>query len=239
LPVSERSQTKKKNKEPKSMTHNPFQSYQTDPTLGAYAGFANPFTMPFTGMQTAGINPALNPLAAIQGSVFAQAGSPQLGPQGYTGVSNYPGLHPQQLAALQNPWIPTGLQNPWLSVALQNPLLNPILAQQLLSSGLAFGLQPHSPYQQIGAYGQQLSPYAQQPFGQQPFAQQPFAQQGLPYGQAASPFGQLGSPLTPQTFVGQAGPYGAGQPLGQIHPLLAQLGARQFLTPGIAPWAGF
>jgi hypothetical protein len=226
------------------MMHNPFQSYQTDPTLGAYTG--NPYTSPFTAMQSAAINPALNPLAAIQGlSPFATAGGPQIGQQqGYAGVPNFMGLHPQQLAQLQNPWIPTGLQNPLLTAVLQNPFLNPIVAQQLIhSAGLQ---QPYSPYGQQ-PFGQaspfaqqpfgQVSPFAQQPFGQvSPFAQQglpygqqgvPYAQQTSPYGQPGLPYGQIGSPLLPQTWVGQGGPFGSG------------FGARQFHTPGISPWAGF
>jgi hypothetical protein len=251
---------KPETRSPKTMMHNPFQSYQTDPTLGAYAG--NPYT-PFTAMQSATMNPALNPLAAIQGlSSCATAGGPQIGQQGYAGVPTFVGLHPQQLTAYQNPWIPTGLQNPWFTAALQNALLNPILAQQLIpTAGSPFGLQPLTPYgQQILG---QVSPFAQQglPFTQQglPFAQQglPYGQQGVPYPQQGSPYGQppfgqvspfaqqglpygqLGSPLAPQTWVGQAGPFGNPQAFGQIHPLLAQLGARQFHTPGISPWAGF
>lgn len=202
------------------MMHNPFQSYQTDPTLGAYTG--NPYTLPFTAMQSAPINPALNPLAAIQGlSSCATAGGPQTGQQGYAGVPNFVGLHPQQLAALQNPWIPNVLQNPLFAAVLQNPFLNPIVAQQLIHSA---GLQPYSPYGQQ-PFGQ-VSPFAQQglPYGQLGV---PYAQQTSPYGQPGLPYGQIGSPLLPQTWVGQAGPFASG------------LGARQFHTPGISPWAGF
>jgi hypothetical protein len=211
------------------MMQNPFQSLQTDPTLGAYSGIANPFALPFTAMQTATIHPALNPFAAIPGmSSYATVGVPQLGQQGPTGGSNYAGLHPQQLAALQSQWIPAGLQNPWLPLALQNSLWNAILAQQLIPApGPVLGLQSYAPHQQIAAHGPQLSPLGQ-----------PFAQPGLPY-VPVSPLGQVGPVLAPQTFVGQAGPLGGGQTFGQIHPLLAQLGARQFQTPGIAPWAGF
>lgn len=232
------------------MMHNPFQSYQNDPTLGAYTGFASPFGLPFTPMQASGINPALNPLAAIQGlSSYASAGSPQLGQQG---VPNYVGLNPLQAPVLSNPWVTAGLQNPLLTAALQNPWFAIALQNQFIpSAGLPFGLQPNAPYQQSVAFGQhqppfgQISPFAQQisPYGQQgqPYGQQgvPYPQQGLPYGQPGSPYGQFGSPLPPQTWVGQGGPFGGGQQYGQIHPLLAQLGARQFLTPGISPWTGF
>jgi hypothetical protein len=310
------------------MMHNPFQSYQIDPTLGAYAGMTTPFSSPYTALQTSSMNPAtaMNPLAATLGLPLPTAGIPQLGQTGYAGIPNYGSIHPQQLqlasllasqaaipqllglvphqatnwqnpyqapafqspwitAGLQNPLLTAGLQNPLFTVGLHNPLLNPILAQQLL--GPQFGLQPYSPYQQIGPFGspfgqqgspyqqvspfgQQVSPFGQQgspyqqvsplgqqasPFGQQglPFGQQPGLpytqqpglpygqQQGLPYGQQQGlPYGQIGSPLAPQSWVGQSGQFGGGQPFGQIHPLLAQqLGARAFHTPGIAPWAGF
>jgi hypothetical protein len=243
------------------MMHNPFQSYQTDPTLGAYAGMANPFSLPYTAMQTSVTNPAtFNPLA----SALGVGGLSQLGQTGYAGIPNYGNIHPQQLQlaslltsqgsipqvfgqspwqnpyAVQNPWITGGLQNPLLTAALQQPLLNPILAQQ-------FGLQPmqpYSPYQQIG----QGSPFGQQglPFGQQgsPYGQigLPFGQQSSPYAQQGSPYGQIGLPLAPQSWVGQAGPFGGGQGFGQIHPLLAQqllaqqLGARGLHSQGITPW---
>jgi len=232
------------------MMHNPFQSYQTDPTLGAYAGMANPFSLPYTAMQTSLTNPAtFNPLASALGPV---GGLSQLGQTGYAGIPNYGNIYPQQLQlaslltsqasipqvfgqgpwqnpyAVQNPWITGGMQNPLLTAALQQqPLLNPILAQQ-------FGLQPmqpYSPYQQIG----QGSPFGQQvsPFGQQ---SSPYAQQ------QCSPYGQIGLPLAPQSWVGQAGPFGGGQGFGQVHPLLAQqllaqqLGARGLHSQGITPW---
>jgi hypothetical protein len=280
------------------MMHNPFQSYQTDPTLGAYSGLGSPFSLPYQAMQTSAINPALNPLTAQGLAACATAGIPQLAQQGYTGVPNFiGGLHPQQqlqLASIlatqfqnpyqvaglqnpalqnpglqnfafqgQNPWIQSGLQNPWHTAALQNPLLNPILAQQLgIAGGSPFGAQPYQQFghlgQQVSPFGQQVSPFGQQglpyaqqgPYGQQvsPFGQQglPYTQQGIPYGQQISPFGaqglpygqMIGSPLAPQTWVGQAGQFGGGQPFGQINPL-AQLGARQFHTPGISPWGGF
>jgi hypothetical protein len=240
------SQTKKPNQKarsPKSMMHNPFQSYQSDPTLGAYTGFASPFGVPFTPMQASGINPALNPLAAIQGlSSCASAGNPQLGQQG---VPNYVGLNPLQVPVLSNPWVTTGLQNPLLTAGLQNPWFTTALQNQFIpTAGLPFGLQPYAPYQQSAAFAHHVPPFGQiSPFGQQisPYGQQglPYGQPGLPYQQQASLYGQLGSPLAPQSWIGQAGQFGGGQQYGQIHPLLAQLGARQFLTPGISPWTGF
>jgi hypothetical protein len=237
------------------MMHNPFQSYQTDPTLGAYAGLANPFSLPYTAMQTSLTNPAtFNPLSSALGQV---GGLSQLGQTGYAGIPNYGNIHPQQLQlaslltsqasipqvfgqspwqnpyAVQSPWITGGLQNPLLTAALQQPLLNPILAQQ-------FGLQPmqpYSPYQQIGQgtpFGQQVSPFGQQGL--------PFGQQSSPYAQQGSPYGQIGVPLAPQSWVGQAGAFGGGQGFGQIHPLLAQqlfaqqLAARALHSQGITPW---
>jgi hypothetical protein len=299
------------------MMHNPFQSYQTDPTWGAYAGVANPFTSPYAAMQPSVTNPAtLNPLASALGMSCPTTGLSQLGLTGYTGIPSYGSIHPQQLqlaslltsqqgaipqifgqnpllqnpyAVVQNPWITgglqnplftAGLQNPLLTAGLQNPLVNPFVQQQL-------GLQPfqHSLLQQIGQgspYGQQGSPYGQQgspfaqigsPFGQygSPYGQiapqswqqqqplqayspyqqigqgSPFGVQGSPYTQIGSPFmqhgapyGQIGSPLAPQSWVGQAGPFAGGQGLGQINPLLAQqLIARALHSPGISPWVGF
>ena len=257
------------------MMHNPFQSYQTDPTLAAYAGMVNPFSSPYTGMQNPVTNPAtLNPLTSALGVSCPVGGLSQLGQTGYAGIPNFGNIHPQQLqlaslltpqasspqlfgqspwqnpyavSSFQNPWITgglqnplltAGLQNPLLSAGLQNPLLNPILAQQ------QFGLQPlqaHVPYQQIGQgmFGLQGSPYASQvsPYGSQV---SPYAQIGSPFGQQGSPYGQIGSPLAPQSWVGQAGPFGGVPAFGQIHPLLAQqLAARAFHAPGISPWTGF
>jgi hypothetical protein len=160
---------------------------------------------------------------------------------------------------LQNP-----LQNPLLAAALHNQLagmLNPAVNPMYAASNPSFGQQPYGqqPFGQQ-AFGQQpfgqqpfgQQPYGQQAFGQQPFGQQPYGQQfgwqphsmypqigqnGIQFGQNGLPFGQIGSQLAPQSWVGQSGMFGGGQGFGQIHPLLAQLNARQFQGPGIYPGA--
>jgi hypothetical protein len=309
------------------MMHNPFQSYQTDPTFGAYAGMANPFSLPYTAMQASVTNPAtLNPLASALGASCPTAGLSQLGQTGYAGIPSYGSIHPQQLqlaslltsqaaipqvfgqnplwqqqnpysvgqnpwitgglqnpllAGLQNPLLTAGLQNPLLTAGLQNPLLNPFAQQQFglqqfqhplyqqLGQGLPFG-QQGLPYGQIGSpFGQQGLPYGQiglpqtwqqqqplqayspyqqigqgSPFGLQgsPYTSQgsPYTQTGSPFAQPNLPYGQIGSPLAPQSWVGQAGPFAGGQGFGQIHPLVAQqLAARAFHSQGISPWLGF
>jgi hypothetical protein len=161
--------------------------------------------------------------------------------------------NPLIAGGLQNPLVASLLQNPVFGAGLPNPLLNPIYAQQQLLSNIGSQagqpFQTINPFQQGGqgspfaqqgwAYGQQGSPFAQQglPYGQQ---SSPFGQQGSPYGQQGSPYGQIGAQLAPQSWVGQANPFGGSHGFGQIHPLLAQqLAARAFYSQGISPWLGF
>jgi hypothetical protein len=205
------------------MMHNPFQSYQNDPTLAAYAGITNPFSSPFTAMQTSVTNPVtLNPLASALGGTCPLGGMSQLGQTGYAGIPAYGSIHPQQLqlasllatqtgipqvfgqspiwqqqnpyAGVQNPWITGGLQNPLLTAGLQNPILAG-LQNPLLTAGL---LNPILSQQQFG------NPIGSQ-FGLQPFQSyspyqqvgqlSPFGQQVSPYGQQVSPYGQQGIPF--------------------------------------------
>jgi hypothetical protein len=224
------------------MTYDPYQTY---PAVGQYYG------SPYTGLQTAALNPALliNPLAAALGvtSNPVTGGIPQAGQSSYPGYPTQGGINPQQLqlasllasqAAIPqllgiSPWA-TGLANPLLAAALhnnnplltailQNPQLNPILAASSHSMGSQFGYQPNSIYgQQFGSpFGQGGSPYGQ--------IGSPYGQQtGSPYGQqTGSPYGQqTGSPYGQQTGspYGQMGsPYGQqfGSPYGQIGSQLA------------------
>jgi hypothetical protein len=163
---------------------------QAQSSLGTY-GTMNPFTAPYGSLQQT----AFNPQAAINPAAF----NPPVG-VAQTGVPNYSAIAQQQqlqqLAAIlaAQGAIPqvfggSAQNNPW-----QNPLVNPILAQQLAQQAASAYGQP--PYAQIGpAFGQQNN---------LPFAQMPFAQTGYQ--------------LAPQSWVGQAGPFG-GQPIpGQIHP---------------------
>jgi len=123
------------------MMHNPFQSYQTDPTLAAYAGMGNPFSLPYNAMQSPVTNPAtLNPLAAAAGVNCPFTGASQLGQAGYAGIPNYGSIYPQQLqlsswltpqsgipqgigpnlgANWQNPYTVSAFQNPWIAAGLQ------------------------------------------------------------------------------------------------------------------------
>ena len=189
-------------------SHDPFQSYQA---LGAFGGGANPYGLPYAG---------INPLAF---------GVQPLANQGIGGFGQYPqqfqgypqqqqayapqGVYPQQLQGgigQQGPWQQfqpwnqlaggfqnpmqqhhqqghpglqnPALQNPMLAASLQNPLLNPILAYQ--------------------AWQQQQTPFTY--------------------------------PLAPQSLIGGAG---IGQQYGQINPL-ALLALRQGGL-GLSPFAGY
>jgi hypothetical protein len=189
--------------------HNPLQAaLMANPLLAA--GLQNPF-----------INGGLqNPFIGLQ-NPFINAG-PQ-NPFINGGLQN-----PFINAGLQNPLFGIGLQNPFQSgpygnplaaaglanpffAGMQNPALNPMYAtQNPWQQGGLFGHQQHSPYSQIGHIASQL--------GQ------------------AGPYGQVGYPLAPQSWVGQAGPFGGGQAFGQVHPLLQQMGARPFQVPGLPSW---
>jgi hypothetical protein len=220
--------------------HNPFQSFQTDPTAAMYAGLGNPFSLPYTTGQIGQTNaPTLNPLAAALGASCGTSGVSQLGQTGYAGIPNYGNILPQQLqlaswltsqsqipqtfgpnlmANWQNPYAVSTQYNPWVTAGLQNPLLtaglqNPLIGlQNPLQNPLLHQMLAHQQHL-ASLYGQQGSPYGQ--IGQQgsPFAQ--YGQQGSPFGQQSSPFGQQGSP-----FGQQGSPFGQfgqqGSPYGQI-----------------------
>ena len=227
------------------MMHNPFQSYQTDPTAAAYAGIGNPFSLPFTAMQTTGTNPAaLNPLATALG-LCQTAGVSPLGQTGYSGMPNYGNIHPQhlQLASLltqagipqgfgqnpignwQNPYAATVQQNPWIASGQQNPILSTVLQNPLIAAGLQnplyAGLQ--NPLVAAALQNPLLAVALQNPYLNPMLAQQQgisslFGQQGSPYGQTGSPFGQQGSPFGQQglPFGQQGSPFGQqGSPFGQ------------------------
>jgi hypothetical protein len=212
----------------------------------------NPYQQNVYPQNPYSVSPFQNPLTALQ--------NPWI-----TG-----GLQNPILSALQNPWLnpmigqhqhPMGLQGTQLGQPY-SPYLQQFGQQSpFQQQGSPFGqqapFQQQSPFAQHSFFGQQLSPFVQQsPFGQQGYGQQGYGQQGWGqhlgqpgfgqqgfgqqgYGQQG--LGQIGSPLAPQSWVGQAGLQG----LGQIHPLLAQqllsqqLSARAFQTQGTSPWAGF
>lgn len=215
--------------------HDPFQSHAfSGPTLsGAYSGAINPFGLPqatqvnpmqanpwtqqgFQGQQSyGGVNPLqqINPLAQInpfqQGNPFQQINPLQQLQGGQIGVP--------QAGLISNPLIAAAIQqNPLLLAALQHQ------QNQLLASALQNPL---------------LNPIAAQVYGQQGFGQygNPYAQQqyGNPWG-AQQGVGQTGFSLAPQTWIGQTGQI--GNPYAQFNPMLAQLAARQFQTPGAMAW---
>jgi hypothetical protein len=189
-------------------THDPFQN-----AFGVY----NPFTTPYNVAQW--------------------------GQQAYGGVPGYGGINPQQLqiaqqlqhlqqlqlaqllasqAGTQNPLSqltqqnPLAQQNPFAQNPFaQNPFQNPLATAAIQNPLLAAGLQT----QLLGQIGSPLG----HPYG---------FQQPTLYGQT----GQTGYPLAPQSMIGQNTLPGTGQGFGQIHPLVAQLAARTFQTPGIAGW---
>jgi hypothetical protein len=196
--------------------------FQTHPLLASYYGIPAPYGIP-AGIGSPSLQPslnfgtALNPIAALSGHM----GQPPY--MGFTATSPF-------AAGLQNPVV-AALSNPLIAAALQSQL-NPNLAlvQQALAQQLAS--QANWPYQQ----------YQQQPFGQlgSSFGQQ-LGQIGSPFnqgfGQGVSPFGQIGSPLAPQSWIGQqVGAQGA-QPfaLPQVHSLLSQLTGRPTQPGGISP----
>lgn len=205
------------------MTYDPYQN-QSYATLGAYSGGAysgigNPLQTPVSGMQTSAINsqPAWNPLAA---NPFTQ--------QGYPGVQAYgAGITPQQ--SFQQPLQPPQQLQYYPQAAL---LQNPFLQQQgLAQQGVIQQGYAQNPFIQQLAAQQHL---AQQILAQQAAAQQLAQQYQQMAGQQNSPFGQ--NALSPQSWVGQAGQWGAGQ----INPLLqAHLTARALQAQGINPGTGF
>ena len=166
-------------------------------------------TTPFTSPYA---NPAaaINPLAAAVGlSAIPTAGIPQLGQQGYAGYPVHGGINPQQLQLA-------------LLFALQGMIPQ------------AVGLS-----QQTGGWQNPLlASLNQNPLalaGLQNPLLNPLAQQHAQY----SPIGQINPLLAPQSWVGQPGLLGGGQPFNPIHALASQLGPRPFQTAGISPWALF
>jgi len=240
------------------MTHDP---YQMHPMIGAYSGLTNPFSSPYTAMQTSAINPALayNPLTANSG-LFWGTGQQQ-GLQGYPGSQ---GISPQQLQlaaalsaqssqmfglspftnALQNPFIAAAVQrdliqnqlaaNQLAAVAQQNPLLNPVLAAQLTGNLGQIGIGQQ--YQQPG-FGQSF----QQPgFGQsfqQPGFGQSFQQPGL--GQLVQQHGfnpyQQQYQQQPYQQIPQTG-WGVGQQQGNPYSQINNPFAQSTLAP--QSWVG-
>ena len=217
------------------MTHDPHQAY---PTFGTYMGLTNPLSSPYTNPQAfasnpaaaiqqmnpysfAGISPQLLQLApALAGQQGQFAGQPPVWQNPFS-FQNAIGQNP----FAQNPLAAAVLQNSLIAAAVQNAITsNPLLAQ--------IALQPYA------QYGQQY----QQPYQQQSYQQQPYQQAGhaVPlYGQQISPFTQLGSPLAPQSWVGQGLTGHPGQ-LGQMqfNPLFLQSAARAIQGQGMSPWGG-
>jgi hypothetical protein len=187
-----------------------FQDIANYPTIGAYTGLGNPYYS-----QHAGFQGALNPYTA--GQITGQ--------QGYLGgVPGYGAIHPQHLQLAAMIAAQQGLPQLAALAQLQNPILGGILQNPLVAHLYAQQLQPQI---QGGLTGHQMSPYGQ--LGN-PYTQlgNPYWQQQNPYAQQVNPWAQQGLPLAPQTWVG------AGSQIGQqIHPLLAQLAARQLAGPGI------
>jgi hypothetical protein len=197
--------------------HDPFQNYANmGSPYGAAPYQGSPYAAPYYNPLAASLgSSAINP-ATING--FPQAGQPG---HGLNPVQGF--LNPQQLqlAALlaSQAGIPQFGISPQ-AVALQNPIVAALLANPLIAAGLhsQFGQQP----QQFGQQPQSL--YSQ--FGQVG---------GSPFG-PAGPSAGVGYPLAPQSWVGQGGQLGGGQPYGQIHPLLAQVTARALQGQGFSPW---
>lgn len=230
------------------MTHDPYQTYQT---VGAYSGLTNPFSSPYSTIQTSAMNPAaaFNPLTANAGapwgvpSAFGQQPGQQgfQGIQGFSGIPNYGGISPQQLqlaaalaaqaaaqqATFANPWqnpFNGGLQSQVATAGWQNPFAMAALQNPLLNpvlAQIAASLGQQVGGQQIG--GQQIG--GQQLGGQQIAQQQPYFQQ--PYTPYAQPYQHLG-------HAGMMGQQGV--PNAQFN---AFPGNPQF-TPQLAPqsWVG-
>jgi len=237
--------------------HEPFQTY---PTVGMYPGMTTPSSLPYTAQQVLSLNPAaaFNPLAATLGPFAINPGAGMTQP-GQPMVPYHIAAQQLQAAAIlaaqaANPQFPglspwaTGLHNPLQAALIANPLLaaglqNPFIQNPFINGGLQnplFNVGPQNPFQGIQHPG--LNPMYATPnpwqtglFGHQ--QQSPYSQigyMGSPLGQAG-PYSQVGYPLAPQSWVGQAGPFG-GQAFGQVHPLLQQMGGRPFQVPGLASW---
>jgi hypothetical protein len=193
------------------VTYDPYQTYAT---LGGYAGINNPFQTPFNfnGIQNPAINPAAawNPFTAYQ----------------------------PQSASWQNPLLLAGLQQGGLQQGISPySLLQQLAAQQLAQQIVAQQLAAQQIASQQTPFGLQPSLLNQQALMHPQVGQIGFGGPGIsPFGQPSSPFNQIGTPLAPQSWVGQAGQLG----FGQTNPvLLAHLTARALQAQGIAPGVGF
>ena len=139
------------------MTHDPFQNYQS---LGAYAGAATPFGLPFNAYQTP-FNPTgiAAPLQSHPG-----IGGYGISPNPFQGVAPL-----QQLLALNA--LINGMQNPILQhLQTQTPWQNPLLAAGLQNPQAAY----HNWAQQQQQPNYPLAPQTLLGAGGigQPFAQQ-------------------------------------------------------------------
>jgi len=211
------------------MTHDPYQTYQT---VGAHSGLMNPFSSPFSGMQTSANNPLAAAFGAYPGvpATFGQPFAPQ-GYQGFSGIPNYGGISPQQLqlasalasqlaqinaqSPFNNPWqtpFSGGFQHPFANAGQQNPIQqNPLLQNPWqVAAQLNPQLNPQANpmfnpalAQLAATLAPQLGLQAYSPYAQQqPYQQQPYQQQ--PYQQ--QPYQQTGfaqTQLAPQSWVGQ------------------------------------
>lgn len=181
------------------MMYDPLQTY---PNVGAFSGVTSPFNLPYTT--------GVNPYAATPGmySNPLTGGISPLAQQGY--IPTHGGMIPQQWphSAIPqgygiSPWT-TGQQNPFLTAVIQNALLAAVTQNPLLAAAIQNPL---------------LAPGQQNPLTNPLLTQHGFHPQANQFG---SPFGY---PLAPQSWVGQAGPFGAGQ--------------QGFHPPGSFPFQGF
>jgi len=237
------------------MTHDLYQTYQT---VGAHPGLMNPFSSPFSGMQTSANNPLAAAFGAYPGvpATFGQQFAPQ-GYQGFSGIPNYGGISPQQLqlasalasqlaqinaqSPFNNPWqtpFSGGFQHPFANAGLQNPIQQNPLVQNPWQGGAQLNpqLNPQANPMFNPALAQLAATLGPQ-LGLQAYS--PYAQQQQPYQQT----GYAQTQLAPQSWVGQgqgfAGQGFAGQGQGQIHPLILQTLARAIQNQGITPWGAF
>lgn len=167
--------------------HNPFQSYQSDPTQiwGALAGIGNPYS----AMTTHG--------------PFQQLGSPNI-------ASLY--QNPYGMAGMQNPFLslllnPVLAQQLALQASQQQPyqMQNPFQQHNPYQQG---GIG--SPFAQYGQFGSQLPPQTwigQQGLGQQGIGQQGLGQQGFGQGLTGQGLGQI-HPLLAQQLASRIQGFG-------------------------------